>query len=205
MGKDVRWKSPFCRPFVRGTVNWHIPEDIAALDSAKASPEEIRIPGYRVQLFMGRLDSARALRQTLLEEEEWAWPTYVTPYPPLFAVTLGNFTERSRPCERWTTETPFSHRPRGAPVLASGCRLSGRLGQRLKTPKSGRHTGIEHSRATGGTRSVFGGYICRENQAAQHVWNSEREAASPCGQGAGFFHGSSHAHGPALHGGGHLG
>ena len=79
---------------VRGTVNWHIPEDIAALDSAKASPEEIRIPGYRVQLFMGRLDSARALRQTLLEEEGWEVPVYVTPYPPLFGVTLGNFTER---------------------------------------------------------------------------------------------------------------
>lgn len=79
---------------IRGTVNWHIPEDIAALDSAKASPEEIRIPGYRVQLFMGRLDSARALRQSLIEEEGWEVPVYVTPYPPLFGVTLGNFTER---------------------------------------------------------------------------------------------------------------
>lgn len=79
---------------VQGTVSWHIPEDIAALDSAKASPEEIRIPGYRVQLFMGRLDSARALRQSLLEEEGWDVPVYVTPYPPLFGVTLGNFTER---------------------------------------------------------------------------------------------------------------
>ena len=79
---------------VQGTVSWHIPEDIAALDSAKARPEEIRIPGYRVQLFMGRLDSARSLRQSLLEEEGWDLPVYVTPYPPLFGVTLGNFTER---------------------------------------------------------------------------------------------------------------
>jgi len=79
---------------VRGTVNWHIPASIAALDSAKTSPEEIRIPGYRVQLFMGRLDSARALRQSLLEEEGWNLPVYVTPYPPLFGVSLGNFTER---------------------------------------------------------------------------------------------------------------
>ena len=76
-----------------GSVSWSIPEPILALDSAKAGPDEIRIPGFRVQLFMGRLDSARALRQALLEEE-WAWPTYVTPYPPLFAVTLGNFTEK---------------------------------------------------------------------------------------------------------------
>ena len=77
-----------------GSVSWSIPAPILALDSAKAGPDEIQIPGFRVQLFMGRLDSARALRQALLEEEEWAWPTYVTPYPPLFAVTLGNFTEK---------------------------------------------------------------------------------------------------------------
>ena len=41
-------------------------EDIAVLDSAKAVQKN-RIPGYRVAVH-GRLDSARALRQTLLEE-----------------------------------------------------------------------------------------------------------------------------------------
>lgn len=75
-----------------GTVRWTIPESILALDSAEVDPASIRIPGFRVQLFMGRLDSARNLRSALMEDETIGSPVYVTPYPPLFAVTLGNFT-----------------------------------------------------------------------------------------------------------------
>ena len=65
---------------------------LMALDSVQVDPEAIRIPGYRVQIFMGRLDSARSLRRHLQEEVLTQEPVYVTPYPPLFGVTLGNFT-----------------------------------------------------------------------------------------------------------------
>ena len=75
-----------------GSVRWTIPDAILALDSAEVDPASIRIPGFRVQLFMGRLDSARNLRSALMEDETIGAPVYVTPYPPLFAVTLGNFT-----------------------------------------------------------------------------------------------------------------
>lgn len=95
-GIDAEWPVDSAAPMggVQGSVHWSIPEGIQALDSAKAAAKDIRIPGFRVQLFMGRLDSARSLRQSLLEEEGWTWPVFVTPYPPLFGVTLGNFTER---------------------------------------------------------------------------------------------------------------
>ena len=91
---DMPVDSPLSRGGIQGTANWSVPDEIAALDSALTPAEDIRIPGFRVQLFMGRLDSARALRQSLVEDMEWDGPVYVTPYPPLFGVTVGNFTER---------------------------------------------------------------------------------------------------------------
>lgn len=77
---------------IQGTVQWDISEQLMALDSVQVDPEAIRIPGYRVQIFMGRLDSARSLRRHLQKEVLTQEPVYVTPYPPLFGVTLGNFT-----------------------------------------------------------------------------------------------------------------
>lgn len=77
---------------IQGTVQWDISEQLMALDSVQVDPEAIRIPGYRVQIFMGRLDSARSLRRHLQEEVLTQESVYVTPYPPLFGVTLGNFT-----------------------------------------------------------------------------------------------------------------
>lgn len=75
-----------------GSAQWSITDEVAALDSAEVDPKAIRIPGYRVQLFMGRLDSARSLRRHLLQSERIEHAVYVTPYPPLFGVTMGNFT-----------------------------------------------------------------------------------------------------------------
>ena len=102
-----------------GSVSWSIPAKILALDSAKAGPDEIRIPGFRVQLFMGRLDSARALRQTLLEEEEWAWPDVRHALTPVVRRDPREFHRKARghaPVGR--PETPVSDRPRRASVLA---------------------------------------------------------------------------------------
>lgn len=77
---------------ILGSVQWRISDEVAALDSAFVDPVAIRIPGFRVQVFMGRLDSARSLRHHLMQNEHLDHPVYVTPYPPLFGVTLGNFT-----------------------------------------------------------------------------------------------------------------
>jgi hypothetical protein len=76
---------------IRGSVTWEIPAEILALDSGRPEAKDIRIPGFRVQLFMGKLDSARQLKRSL-ELEELDQPMHVTPYSPLFGVTVGNFT-----------------------------------------------------------------------------------------------------------------
>jgi len=76
---------------IAGSVAWDVSAEILALDSGRPAPEDIRIPGYRVQIFMGRLDSARSLKRSL-EEEGAVEPVHVTPYPPLFGVTVGNVT-----------------------------------------------------------------------------------------------------------------
>ena len=76
---------------IQGSVAWDVSTEILRLDSGRPAPEDIRIPGYRVQIFMGRLDSARSLKRSL-EEEGALEPVHVTPYPPLFGVTVGNVT-----------------------------------------------------------------------------------------------------------------
>lgn len=76
---------------IPGSVTWEIPSEILALDSGRPEAKDIRIPGFRVQLFMGKLDSARQLKRSL-ELKALDQPIYVTPYPPLFGVTVGNFT-----------------------------------------------------------------------------------------------------------------
>ena len=77
--------------FPAGTVSWVIPDAIAGLDSLVVEPEEVRIPGFRVQLFMGRLDSARALRRALEEDPLPGMAVHLSPYPPLFGVQVGDF------------------------------------------------------------------------------------------------------------------
>lgn len=74
-----------------GSVSWVVPEAVALLDTLRQAPEEIRIPGYRVQLFMGRLDSARSLRLALLDNPEFEWEVHLTPYPPVFGLQVGDF------------------------------------------------------------------------------------------------------------------
>ena len=76
---------------IPGSVTWEIPPEILALYSGRPEAKDIRIPGFRVQLFMGKLDSARQLKRSL-ELRALDQPIYVTPYPPLFGVTVGNFT-----------------------------------------------------------------------------------------------------------------
>jgi len=77
---------------IAGRAIWHIPDAISALDSGRVEPNAIRIPGYRVQLFMGKLDTARSLKRSL-EAADSTLLVHLTPYPPLFGVTLGNFTK----------------------------------------------------------------------------------------------------------------
>ena len=79
--RDIPW----------GSVAWDVPSEIEALDSLHAPLEDIRIPGFRVQIFMGRLDSARALRQHISTELELDFDVHLTPYPPIFGVQMGDF------------------------------------------------------------------------------------------------------------------
>jgi hypothetical protein len=74
-----------------GSVEWDIPVEIEDLDSAHTPLNDIRIPGFRVQLFMGRLDSARALRQYIATELDLDFEVHLTPYPPIFGVQVGDF------------------------------------------------------------------------------------------------------------------
>lgn len=68
-----------------------VPEAIEALDSLRPEPEDVRIPGFRIQLFMGKLDSARSLRNYLLTEENLDYEVHLAPYPPAFGVQVGDF------------------------------------------------------------------------------------------------------------------
>ena len=74
-----------------GSVDWDVPSEILALDTLHTPREDIRIPGFRVQLFMGRLDSARSLRQYIVDELEIEYEIHLTPYPPIFGVQMGDF------------------------------------------------------------------------------------------------------------------
>ena len=74
-----------------GSVAWNIPLSIQEMDTLKQAEGDIRIPGFRVQLFMGKLDSARALRQHLTEELALDLEIHLTPYPPIFGVQVGDF------------------------------------------------------------------------------------------------------------------
>ena len=74
-----------------GSVDWNVPREIEALDSLHTPLEDLRIPGFRVQLFMGRLDSARSLRQHISTQLNLEFEVHLTPYPPIFGVQVGDF------------------------------------------------------------------------------------------------------------------
>ena len=89
-------------------------------DRRRLEAKDIRIPGFRVQLFMGKLDSARQLKRSL-ELKALDQPIYVTPYPPLFGVTVGNFTTSlaaHRVREAWRPRFPNALQPLDLPLDA---------------------------------------------------------------------------------------
>jgi len=94
-GESVNAAAPMEQVFgmaVRqGSVDWNIPLAIEALDSLQSAPDEVRIPGFRIQLFMGKLDSARSLRHALVNRLDFEHEVHLTPYPPLFGVQVGDF------------------------------------------------------------------------------------------------------------------
>ena len=74
-----------------GAVHWFVPEAIQDLDTLKTKPEEVRIPGFRVQLFMGRLDSARSLRNHIQDHLKLPYAVHLNRYPPVFGLQVGDF------------------------------------------------------------------------------------------------------------------
>lgn len=74
-----------------GSVHWNVPLAILELDTLKRKSGDVRIPGFRIQLFMGRLDSARSLRNQLMEDQVLPFELHLAPYPPLFGLQVGDF------------------------------------------------------------------------------------------------------------------
>lgn len=74
-----------------GSVHLDIPLEIKELDSLNTAADEVVIPGYRVQLFMGPLDTARALRHGLRNGALSGSEVHLVPYPPSFGVQVGDF------------------------------------------------------------------------------------------------------------------
>lgn len=75
----------------QGSVHWGVPVAIQGLDSLLVPEDEVRIPGFRVQLFMGRLDSARSLRHHLQDNLDLPFDVHLTRYPPVFGLQVGDF------------------------------------------------------------------------------------------------------------------
>ena len=75
---------------IPGSVTWEIPSEILALDSGRPEAKDIRIPGFRVHCSWANSTAPGNSRGRLKKELDD--PIYVTPYPPLFGVTVGNYT-----------------------------------------------------------------------------------------------------------------
>lgn len=75
-----------------GSVHVHAREYTSANSGLIKTPDDIRIPGFRVQLFMGKLDTARTLRAHLVKRRDFDLDVHLTPYPPMFGVQVGSFT-----------------------------------------------------------------------------------------------------------------
>ena len=73
-----------------GTSNLHLSEEAEPLTFRDTTVVETT-PGFRVQLHLGRLDTARSLRTALEADTAFRWPVYVSSMPPLFSVTAGEF------------------------------------------------------------------------------------------------------------------
>ena len=74
-----------------GSAHLDIPLAIKELDSLITAVDDVVIPGYRVQLFMGPLDTARALRHELRMGALSGSEVHLVPYPPSFGVQVGDF------------------------------------------------------------------------------------------------------------------
>jgi len=83
------WADEYLMPL--GSAHLDIPLAIRALDTLIAASDEVVIPGFRVQLFMGPLDTARALRHQLRNGALSTSDVHLVPYPPSFGVQVGDF------------------------------------------------------------------------------------------------------------------
>ena len=74
------------------TFSWALPAEIARLDSIdKADPKPLQ--GYRIQIYFGELQEARAVRAAFRRD----YPNFaceLMPIAPNYAVTVGNFRDQ---------------------------------------------------------------------------------------------------------------
>jgi hypothetical protein len=73
-----------------GTSSLQLSEAAVPLTARDTTVHETT-PGFRVQIHLGRLDTARALRANLEADSTFCWLVDVSSMPPLFAVSAGQF------------------------------------------------------------------------------------------------------------------
>lgn len=75
-----------------GSVTWHVPEGVAALDSlSKAHPAPLQ--GYRIQIYFGTLNEARSVRAAFRRDHPQT-ACQLLPLSPNYAVTVGNYRDK---------------------------------------------------------------------------------------------------------------
>lgn len=86
----VLWHAPTER-HAPATFEWTLPEGLAHLDSLdKADPKPLQ--GYRIQIYFGELQEARAVRAAFRRDHPNV-ACQLLPITPNYAVTVGNFRD----------------------------------------------------------------------------------------------------------------
>lgn len=89
---SMAWAGAPGEPRPPGSVTWHVPEGVAALDSlSKAHPSPLQ--GYRIQIYFGTLNEARAVRAAFRRDHPQT-ACQLLPLSPNYAVTVGNYRDK---------------------------------------------------------------------------------------------------------------
>ena len=82
---------PILRSAQPATFSWSLPEGLATLDSLdKADPKPLQ--GYRIQIYFGDLQEARAVRAAFRRDHPGE-ACQLMPIAPNYAVTVGNYRD----------------------------------------------------------------------------------------------------------------
>lgn len=100
--------TPAFDPRLPGTLTVQHDPRIATLDSAWKTLQH-PVEGYRVQLHLGTLQSARVIRSQIRKQTDL--PVYLSSLPPSYRVTLGDFHDRwsaEQERKKWMSKLPLT-------------------------------------------------------------------------------------------------